>query len=75
MKRHGLDPFSLLFGAIFTSVGVSFLLGSTIAEARDSVWPIVAVIVGATLAIWAGVTAFRQQQPRSERTGGAGDGA
>lgn len=67
MKRHGFDPFSLLFGAIFTSVGVSFLLGSTIGEARASVWPIVAVIVGATLATWAGATAFRQQQPPTDR--------
>jgi hypothetical protein len=62
MKRHGFDPFSLLFGAIFVSVGSSFLIGSTIGEARDGAWPLVAVIVGGALAVWAGASAYRQNR-------------
>lgn len=63
MKRHPFDPFSLLFGAVFVSVGVSFLAGSTIAEAWKSIWPMVAVVVGVTLASWAAVSAMRQREP------------
>jgi hypothetical protein len=62
MKRHPFDPFSLLFGALFISVGVSFLAGSTLAEAWRSIWPMVAVVVGATLAAWAAVSALHEPQ-------------
>ncbi|MGZ4132394.1 MAG: hypothetical protein ACXVWF_05060 [Actinomycetota bacterium] len=65
MKRHRFDPFSLLFGAIFLSVGMSFLAGSTIAEAWHGVWPMIAVVVGATLAAWAVAASFRDLRPRS----------
>jgi hypothetical protein len=63
MKRHRFDPFSLLFGAIFLSVGVSFVAGSTIGEAWHSVWPMLAVIVGVTLAAWAAAAAVHERQP------------
>jgi hypothetical protein len=63
MRRHGFDPFSLLFGALFVSIGVAFLTGSTIAEAWSSIWPMVAVVVGLTLAAWAAVSAFRELRP------------
>lgn len=66
MKRHRFDPFSLLFGAIFLSVGVSFVVGSTIAEAWHGVWPMIAVVVGATLAVWAATVAFGERRPRLE---------
>jgi hypothetical protein len=66
VKRHRFDPFSLLFGAIFVSVGVSFLAGSTIAEASDSVWPMTAVVLGATLAAWAVATVLRERRPRPD---------
>ena len=72
MKRHPFDPFSLLFGALFVSVGVSFLAGSTLAESWKSVWPMVAVVVGVTLASWAAVSATRQARPR-RATVAAGD--
>lgn len=63
MKRHPFDPLSLLFGALFVSVGVSFLAGSTLAEAWRSIWPMVAVVVGVTLAAWAAVSAMHERQP------------
>jgi hypothetical protein len=68
MRRHPFDPFSLLFGALFVSVGVSFLAGSTLGEAWRSVWPMVAVVVGVTLAAWAAASAMRQRQPVLETT-------
>jgi hypothetical protein len=64
MKRHGVDPLSFLFGAIFVCVGGSFLIGSTIARAQDGAWPVAAIIIGGTLALWAGATAFRQSRYR-----------
>jgi hypothetical protein len=63
MSRHPFDPFSLLFGALLVSVGASFVAGSTIAEAWRSVWPMIAVVVGVTLAAWAAVSAFRERTP------------
>ena len=66
MRRHRFDPFSLLFGALFVSVGASFLAGSTLAEAWHGVGPMVAVVVGATLAAWAAATALRE--PRRDPT-------
>jgi predicted Kef-type K+ transport protein len=58
VKRHRFDPFSLVFGAIFLSVGLAFMSGSTIGEGWHGVWPMAAVIVGVTLAAWAVTTAF-----------------
>jgi len=63
MKRHRLDPFSLLFGALFVGVGVSFLFGSTIGDAKGAVWPLFAIIVGATLAGWAISAVVRERRP------------
>jgi hypothetical protein len=63
MRRHPFDPFSFLFGALFVSVGLSFVAGSTIAEAWRSIWPMVAIVVGITLAAWAAVSAVHQWQP------------
>jgi hypothetical protein len=60
MRRHRLDPFCLVFGAIFLSVGIAFCAGSTIGEAWRSIWPMVAAIVGVTLAAWAAVTALSE---------------
>jgi hypothetical protein len=63
MKRHGVDPFSFVFGAIFVSVGGSFLAGSTIGRAWDGAWPVVAIIVGGALAVWACARALHQSRP------------
>lgn len=61
MKRHRFDPFSLLFGALFVAVGVSFLLGSTIVKARHSLWPVLAIAVGCTFVAWAIVSVLRER--------------
>jgi len=63
MKRHRFDPFSLLFGALFVSVGLSFLLGSTIVQSRHSLWPVVAIVVGGTFVVWAILWVVRDLRP------------
>ena len=63
MKRHRMDPFSLLFGALFVGVGVSFLFGSTIGDAKGAVWALFAIIVGSSLAGWAIAAVVRQRRP------------
>ena len=66
MKRHRLDPFSLLFGALFVGVGLSFLLGSTIGDAEGAVWPLIAIIVGGTFVAWAIATVVRERRAAVE---------
>lgn len=63
MKRHRLDPFSLLFGALFVGVGLSFLLGSTIGDAKRATWPLFAIIVGCMFVVWALATVVRERRP------------
>ena len=53
MKRHRFDPFSLVFGALFSGLAISFSLGSTIGDARDAWWPVFAILVGSALVAWA----------------------
>ncbi len=65
MKRHRFDPFSLLFGALFVAVGLSFLLGSTIVQARHSLWPLLAIAVGCTFVAWAIVSVVRERASAS----------
>ena len=67
MKRHRLDPFSLLFGALFVGMGVSFLFGSTIGDARGAVWPLFAIIVGSSLVGWAIAAVWRERRPAGAR--------
>jgi hypothetical protein len=68
MTRHRLDPFSLLFGALFVGVGVSFLFGSTIGDARGAGWPLFAIIVGCTLVGWAIAAVVRERRPMETAT-------
>jgi hypothetical protein len=49
MRPHRLDPFSLLFGA-------------TLGDARRSIWPMVAILVGCGLAAWAVLTVVRDRR-------------
>jgi uncharacterized membrane protein YccC len=58
-----LGPFSLLFGALFVGVGVSFLFGSTIGDAKGSVWPLFAIILGSSLVGWAIAAVLRERRP------------
>jgi hypothetical protein len=62
LRRHRFDPFSLLFGALFVGVGISFLLGSTIVSTRHSLWPVLAIAVGCTFVAWAVVAIVRDQR-------------
>jgi hypothetical protein len=61
MKRHRFDPFSFLFGALFLTVGGSFLFGSTGATAVRPFrsWPAAVVVVGLVLVAWAVARAVR----------------
>jgi hypothetical protein len=63
MRRHRFDPFSLLFGALFVGMGVSFLLGSTIVDARRAVWPVFAILVGGAFVAWAVTAVIRERRP------------
>jgi hypothetical protein len=61
VRRHRFDPFSLLFGAVFAGIGLSYLMGSTIADTSRIVWPTVSLIVGGTIVAW-GVTSILRQR-------------
>ena len=63
MRRHRFDPFSLLFGALFAGIGLSYLLGSTIADTKRVIWPTFSVIVGGTIVAWGVTTTVRQRVP------------
>lgn len=62
MRRHRLDPFSLLFGALFVGVGLPFMLGSTIGDAKGAFWPVFAIVVGSTFIAWAVATVVRERR-------------
>jgi hypothetical protein len=65
MKRHRFDPFSALFGAVFTSVGIAFVLGSSLSQVRAALWPVVALIVGSTFVAWAVIVVVHDRRPRT----------
>jgi hypothetical protein len=61
MKRHRFDPFSFLFGALFLTVGCSFLFaspGPTAVRPFGS-WPAAVVVAGLVLVGWAVARAVR----------------
>ncbi len=68
MRRHGLDPISLFFGAVFAAVGGIFLFGnidlSRVPPAWS--WPIPLMIVGALII----ALAVRSDRPRHPDTDG-----
>jgi hypothetical protein len=61
MRRHGFDPLSLVFGAIFAGVGLVFLFStidiSSVPPAWS--WPIPLMLVGALII----VLAARRERP------------
>ena len=61
MKRHRFDPFSFLFGALFVTVGATFLFGSTrVGDVHPArLWPAALAVVGATLALSAAARLLR----------------
>jgi hypothetical protein len=64
MRRHRFDPFSFLFGALFLVVGITFLFGrSGVEVARpERLWAAAAVVVGASLALWAVARVVRKDR-------------
>ena len=65
MKRHRFDPISFLFGAIFLTVGVTYLFGRSGATATrpEHLWPPFIVIIGVALALWALAASLRRAKP------------
>ena len=65
MRRHALDPASLIFGAIFAAVGLTFLFGNVDLAALPPAWswPIPLMIVGALIILLA-VRRDRAYAPR-----------
>ena len=63
MKRHRFDPFSFLFGAVFVTIGATFLFASPGAGHVQPahVWPAVIVVVGLSLVVWAVTRALRPE--------------
>jgi hypothetical protein len=55
MRRHAFDPVSLVFGAIFAGVGLTFLFGTIDLAALPPAWswPIPLMIVGALIILLA----------------------
>ena len=78
MKRHRFDPFSFLFGAVFLTVGGTFLFASTGTTAAHpaALWPLTVVIVGSTLVVWAAARTIQVGRVRAvsgEAAGESGD--
>jgi hypothetical protein len=63
MKRHRFDPFSFLFGAVFLTLGCSFLFGASGATAVRPfrAWPAAVVAVGLVLVAWAVARVLRPE--------------
>lgn len=76
MKRHRFDPFSFLFGAVFLTVGSTFLFASNGATAADpaAVWPRAVVIIGSTLVVWAVARTIQGSRVRAASGEAAGEG-
>ncbi len=68
MKRHALDPLSLVFGLLLTGVGLLFLVGGIdAADLRgEFVWPLPVLILGAAI-----VAVALSSKDRSEASGAA----
>jgi hypothetical protein len=76
VKRHRFDPFSFLFGAVFLTVGGSFLFrpnGATAAHPA-ALWPLAVVIVGSTLVVWAAARTVQGAQLRAASGEAANEG-
>ena len=50
MRRHGVDPVSLVAGVLFAALGLSFLLGGTAFLDVDWRWVWPPVLIGAGVA-------------------------
>ena len=64
MNRHPFDPISLVFGAVFTAMGVAFLVGRPDVGAWRSawIWPIPLIGLGLVFIVVA-ATRTRSERP------------
>ena len=72
MKRHPLDPFSLVFGATFAFLGLLFLIADVDVSSLhlEWIWPVPLIVLGAliiALAIRGTVRDERQSVDELER--------
>jgi hypothetical protein len=68
VKRHGLDPFSLVFGASFALLGLTFLFARVDVTALRWIWPVPLIILGG-LIIAVGARGERADRMASESDG------
>ena len=63
MKRHSLDPFSLVFGITFAALGVVFLVSRLDASQLHLqwVWPIPMIALGVLIVALAGMRTSRER--------------
>ena len=66
MERHELDPFSLVFGAVFALLGLVFLVGRPDITAFRWVWPIPILVLGALVLVLGAGRGRRGAQIRSK---------
>lgn len=66
MHRHPIDAVSLVAGAIFAVIGVTFLLpGMAVGDLwAPELWPIVLVVLG----VWLVASTLRRSRPPKEAT-------
>ncbi len=70
MKRHSLDPLSLVFGLLFTAMALTFLGGNrSVADLGAArLWPIPIIAVGMLVFLYGAKRLFRPK-PVADRHG------
>ena len=68
MKRHELDPISLVFGLLFLGVGLWIAVGQFSLESLDNswVWPAIAIAAGLILVLPAAVRLRAEQTANTD---------
>ena len=68
MKRHPLDPFSLVFGATFAFLGLLFLLAEVDISSLHLqwIWPVPLIVLGGLIIVLALRGNSRDEQPTTD---------
>jgi hypothetical protein len=66
MKRHPLDPLSLVFGLLFTAIALAFLGGDrSVADLGAAwLWPIPIITIGLLMLLYGAKRLFRHEPLR-----------